>query len=241
MASLTRWTWVWVNSGSWWWTGRPGVLQFMGSQRAGHDWVTELNWKVYIYTWASRVASVVKSLPTNTGDKLSHMTARLSTVQHSTRGSGLIPGLGRSPGGGHGSPLHGSCLENPMGRGACQATIYRVTKGWTRLKWLSTYTHAHTQTYIYILLSACSSIICWKIILYPLNCLGNFIKNPLARYLWICLGVHYAISLNYLPVSTPILFWLLLLTTWECELSQFVLLFQNCFDYSRSFAFPCKF
>ena len=44
MASPTQWTWVWVNSGSWWWTGRPGVLQFMGSQRVGHDWVTELNW-----------------------------------------------------------------------------------------------------------------------------------------------------------------------------------------------------
>ena len=43
MASLTRWTWVWVNSGSWWWTGRPGVLKFMGSQRVGHDWATELN------------------------------------------------------------------------------------------------------------------------------------------------------------------------------------------------------
>ena len=43
MASPTRWTWVWVISGSWWWTGRPGVLQFMGSQRVGHDW-TELNW-----------------------------------------------------------------------------------------------------------------------------------------------------------------------------------------------------
>ena len=37
-------TWVWVNCGSWWWTGRPGVLQFMGSQRGGHDWATELNW-----------------------------------------------------------------------------------------------------------------------------------------------------------------------------------------------------
>ena len=44
MASLTRWTWVWVNSGSWWWTGRPGVLRFMGSQRVGYDWATELNW-----------------------------------------------------------------------------------------------------------------------------------------------------------------------------------------------------
>ena len=44
MASLTQWTWVWVNSGSWWWTGRPGVLQSMGSQRVKHNWVTELNW-----------------------------------------------------------------------------------------------------------------------------------------------------------------------------------------------------
>ena len=44
MASLTRWTWVWVNSGSWCWTGRPGVLRFMGSQRVGHDWATDLIW-----------------------------------------------------------------------------------------------------------------------------------------------------------------------------------------------------
>ena len=42
MASLTWWTWVWMNSGSWWWTGRPGVLRFMGSQRVGHDWATDL-------------------------------------------------------------------------------------------------------------------------------------------------------------------------------------------------------
>ena len=48
MASLTRWTRVWVNSRSWWWTGRPGVLQFMGSQRVWHDWVTELNWTEHL-------------------------------------------------------------------------------------------------------------------------------------------------------------------------------------------------
>ena len=49
-----RWTWVWVNSGSWLWTGRPGVLWFMGSQRVGHDWATELNWciqELFYYTW----------------------------------------------------------------------------------------------------------------------------------------------------------------------------------------------
>ena len=50
MASLTWWTWAWVNSGSWWWTGRPGMLQFMGSQRVGHNWATEHNWRiVYCY------------------------------------------------------------------------------------------------------------------------------------------------------------------------------------------------
>ena len=52
MASPTRWTWVWVNSGSWWWTGRPGVLQFMRSQRVRHNLVIELNWKdkhVFLY------------------------------------------------------------------------------------------------------------------------------------------------------------------------------------------------
>ena len=43
-ASPTQWTWVWPSSGSWWWPGRPGVLQPMGSQRVGHEWVTELNW-----------------------------------------------------------------------------------------------------------------------------------------------------------------------------------------------------
>ena len=42
MASPTQWTWVWESSGNWWWTGRPGVLQSMGSQRVGHNWVTEL-------------------------------------------------------------------------------------------------------------------------------------------------------------------------------------------------------
>jgi len=49
MASLTLWTWVWVNSGSWWWTERPGVLWFMGSQIVGHDWATELNWMMTLY------------------------------------------------------------------------------------------------------------------------------------------------------------------------------------------------
>ena len=56
--SPTRWTWVWMNSGSWWWTGKPGVLRFMGLQRVGHDWATELNWTelnqgLVILSWCS--------------------------------------------------------------------------------------------------------------------------------------------------------------------------------------------
>ena len=66
MASCTRWTWVWASSGSWWWPGKPGMLQSVGSQWVGHDWVTELNWTgmnrsyaVYIFSLASTASSVI--------------------------------------------------------------------------------------------------------------------------------------------------------------------------------------
>ena len=57
MASPTQCTWVWVNSGSWWWTGRPGLLQSMGSQRVRHIWATEQNWTEWspcppLYFWS---------------------------------------------------------------------------------------------------------------------------------------------------------------------------------------------
>ena len=50
MASLTQWTQVWASSRSQWWTGKPGVLESVGSQRVGHDWATELNWTEAL-TW----------------------------------------------------------------------------------------------------------------------------------------------------------------------------------------------
>ena len=58
MASPTRWTWVWVNSGSWWCTGRPGVLRFMGSQRVRHDWVTELMNKIQYQPFRREVSKL---------------------------------------------------------------------------------------------------------------------------------------------------------------------------------------
>ena len=73
MASLTRWMWVCVNSGSWWWTGSPGMLWFMGSQRVGHDWATELNWMWFSLNYCTlqlclillyiRLCLTVKKLP----------------------------------------------------------------------------------------------------------------------------------------------------------------------------------
>ena len=61
MESLTQWTWVWVNSRCWWWTGRPGMLQSKASQRVKHDWVTELNWTSYRGTHLNMV-SIKKQL-----------------------------------------------------------------------------------------------------------------------------------------------------------------------------------
>ena len=74
MASPTQWPWVWVDSGSWWWTERPGILRFMGLQRVRHDWASELNCfclNKWLHFWlllynffligASQVAIVVKN------------------------------------------------------------------------------------------------------------------------------------------------------------------------------------
>ena len=72
ISSLTQWTWVGVNSGSWWWTGRPGVLRFMGLQRAGHDWATELNW--------TEINRVIVRLNTKIS-KPRHITVKLSKLK----------------------------------------------------------------------------------------------------------------------------------------------------------------
>ena len=73
---------------------------------------------------ASQVAPVVKNPPAKAGD---------------LRDVGLIPGLGRSPGGGHGNPLQYPCLENPMDREAWRAIVHRVAQSWTQVKRLSTH------------------------------------------------------------------------------------------------------
>ena len=81
--TLKNW-WVWVNSGSWWWTGRPGKLRFMGSQGVGHDWVTELNWTSFfleLFLHSSPVAQrpAVGARALGTAD-LSHIACGISPL-----------------------------------------------------------------------------------------------------------------------------------------------------------------
>ena len=124
MASLMRWTWVWIGSGSWWWTGKPDMLQPMRSQRAGHDWVADLNW-----TEEQNSLHVSSTgFPGGSGGKESDCSAG---------DADSIPGLGRFPGEGNGSPLQRSRLENSMDKGAWWDTVYGVTKTWM---WLSVHT-----------------------------------------------------------------------------------------------------
>ena len=74
MASLTQWTWVWVDSGSWWWTERPGVLWSMGLQRVRHDWVTELHWtsSLRLHPTLSKIKNIKPCIPQCFTDTRAH-------------------------------------------------------------------------------------------------------------------------------------------------------------------------
>ena len=85
MASPTQWTWVQVKSGSWWWTGRPCVLQFTGTQTVRHDWVTELNWKATKAAPVPRSMSLPRAPATVTVRPYRQPQQKLATHQHTHR------------------------------------------------------------------------------------------------------------------------------------------------------------
>ena len=94
IASPTQWTWVWVNSGSWQWTGRPGVLQSMGLQRVGHHWATELNWNdVEVKTWMERQGEIWMVSPLDA----KHTQLWVLSLQRILRKPILPPSLPRPP------------------------------------------------------------------------------------------------------------------------------------------------
>ena len=101
------WAWVWVNSGSWWWTGRPGVLRFMGLK----SWTRLSEWTDSQLDFPG--GSDGRESPHNEGDLSS------------------IPGSGRSPGEGNGYPLQYSSPENSMDRRSRRATVHGVTNSST--------------------------------------------------------------------------------------------------------------
>ena len=125
--------WVWVNSGSWWWTERPGVLRFMGSHRVGHDWA-ELRWyyseKVMAphsstlawksHGWRSLVGCSPWGREESDMTEWLHFHFSLSCI-----------------GEGNDNPLQCSCLEDPRDGGAWWAAFYGVAQSRTLLKWLS--------------------------------------------------------------------------------------------------------
>ena len=123
MASLTWWTWISVNFRSWWGTGRPGVLWFMGLQRVGHDWANDLIWsdlKTYSKLGCHK-SSIWKM------QYLQNTTIWSTDGKESVFNAGSIPGSG-SFSGGNGNPLQYSCLGNPMKRGTWWTTVHRVAK-----------------------------------------------------------------------------------------------------------------
>ena len=110
MASLTRWTWVWVHSRSWWWTWRPGVLWFMGSQRVGNDWATELNWlnwsinypiQQQIWRWMAKdsfsnsimLPRVLQALSTHSSTIFSTLVSSLWLTPHGFKMAAISPGI----------------------------------------------------------------------------------------------------------------------------------------------------
>ena len=102
MTSQTRWTWIWVSSRNWWWTGKPGMLWSMGSQRVRHDWTDWHNINNGFPWWLKwqRICLQCRDLDS-------------------------IPELGRrSPGEVNGYLLQYSCLGNLMNRGAWWATVH---------------------------------------------------------------------------------------------------------------------
>ena len=134
---------------------------------------------------------------------------------------GSIPGSGRSPGEWNGNPLQYSCLENPMDRGAWQATVHGIAKSWT---WLSIHTHTHTNTYnikfIILIISKCISSVVSNALLIScyqqhylslaLCIIPNWNSVPTEQYLLIpshgCMFYFYDFVWLY---ALPLWFWLL--------------------------------
>ena len=128
-----------MNSGSWWWTRRPGLLQFMGLQRVRHDWATELNWTESIYIVRRRQWQPTPVLlPGKSHGWRSLVGCSPWDLEESDMAERLQFHFSLSCiGAGNGNPLQFSCLKNPRDGGAWWAAFCGVAQSWTRLKRLN--------------------------------------------------------------------------------------------------------
>ena len=133
MSSLTQWTWVWVNFKSWWWTGRPGMLQFMGLQRVRHDWMTELNWTELKFSTPLdkyQRPQLLKSFPGGIRGKESACQCR----RH-----GFHLWVGKIPWRRAWQPILVFLPGESHGQRSLAGTVHRITKSRIQMKWLSTH------------------------------------------------------------------------------------------------------
>ena len=134
MTSPTRWTWVWEDSGSWWWMGRSGVLRFMGSQRAGHDWVTELNCSLKLCFNIWYTTNIQCSSPCVRQGPSHHHTCPLglmfihSLIRSFSHSSIYSTNVLSVPG-------PGPSVRDTVGNTAC--TCLPVRSGWETEKWVN--------------------------------------------------------------------------------------------------------
>ena len=145
-----QWTWVWVGSRSWWWTGKPGVLQLMGLQSRTQlsDW-TELKRESVLKTLCWMTETLYK--------RIHVLWFQLYKGLYNRENYCMVGTKFRD---GNGNPLQYSCLDNPMGRGAWQAAVYGVVKSRTQLSNFTFTFHFHSLEKE---MAAPSSVLAWRI------------------------------------------------------------------------------
>ena len=130
MASLTRWTWVWVDSGSWWETARPGMLWFMGLPRVGHNWATELNWTRLHHTRPPCLSPTSRAYPNSSPSSgWCHPTIPSSVISFSSCPQSFL-----ASGSFQMSPLFTSGGQS-IGVSASASVLPMNTQDWSPLEW----------------------------------------------------------------------------------------------------------
>ena len=144
MASPAQWTWVWASSGSWWWTGKPGMLQSLGWQRFVHDWANELNWtelsplsivEGYVFGQRRQWHSTPVLLPGKSHGRRSLVgCSPWGCKESDTTEQFPFHFLRSCIGEGNGNSFQCCCLENPSDGRAWWAAVYGVAQSQTWLK-----------------------------------------------------------------------------------------------------------